>query len=232
MKRTLVATATALLLVGGVDASAASAGTAPRMYHTITSTHGFAALSVVDGCETTDVFVSSSVAMYAAQPGPVNKQGLTAVSVRVTDTCATRRTTAVAPAAGGGGDVIFEAEAQNGARLVVDPRLTTASVHTTMSGQDNVGNPMTVVLDARWTGTGPLEHSTVHTHSLYPREGVVNSAANELRRATDAHVTVSVAGRAVRGSTSDSLLDQSKSHCIEVPRPGVEGFFPCFGFPA
>jgi hypothetical protein len=32
-------------------------------------------------------------------------------------------------------------------------------------------------------------------------------------------------------TTSDALLEQTKSHCIEVPRPGVEGFHPCFGFP-
>ena len=28
-----------------------------------------------------------------------------------------------------------------------------------------------------------------------------------------------------------AVLEQTKSRCIEVPRPGVEGFYPCFGFP-
>ena len=233
MKRALVAAAGAglLLLLSGVNASSAGARTTPRIYHTITSTLGYAPVSLVEGCETTEVFVSSSVAMYASQPGPVNKQGLTAVSVRVTDTCATpESSTGVKPAAGGG-VVVFEAEAQNGARLVVDPRLTTASVHTTMSGEDNEGKPVTVVLDARWTGTGPLEHSKALSHVLFPGEGVVSSTANDLRRTADADVSVSVASRTISGSTSEAVLEQTKSRCIEVPRPGVEGFYPCFGFP-
>ena len=28
-----------------------------------------------------------------------------------------------------------------------------------------------------------------------------------------------------------AVLEQTKSRCMEVPRPGVEEFYPCFGFP-
>ncbi|WP_330475252.1 hypothetical protein [Terrabacter sp. C0L_2] len=116
MKRALaVATVLAAPLLLAPLTTGAAGAAQPRMYHTIGSTSASATLSSTAGCELTEVFVSSSKAMYAAQPGPVGKQGLTAVFVRVSDTCST---------------------------------------------------------------------------------------------------------------------DQTKWHCIEVPRPGVEGFFPCFGFPA
>lgn len=208
----------------------ASAGTSPRIYHTIGSSLGSAVVTQVVDCEQTEVFVSSSVAMYAAQPGPVTKQGLTGVLVRVTDVCGGQPGLAKAPAAGGG-VVVFEAEGQNGAGLVVDPRLTRGSVSTTMSGEDAAGHPVTIELDASWTGTGPLEHSTAHTHVLFPGAGVVSSTANDRRREASAEVTVRVAGRTVSAGTTDAVLEQDRSRCIEVPRPGVEEFYPCFGFP-
>ncbi|HET7801556.1 MAG TPA: hypothetical protein VFL38_14125, partial [Humibacillus xanthopallidus] len=208
----------------------APAGAAqPRIYHTISSTHGSATLVVTQGCEVSEVFLSSSKAMYAAQPGPVGKQGLTGVFVRVTDTCASSRGLVAAPAAGGG-SVVFEADVQNGAPLVVDPRLTRASVTTDLSGTDADGEPVTVHLVATWTGTGPLEHSTVSTHTHFA-EGNVSANDNNLRRAAIASVSVQVAGRSVSGRTEDASLEQVKSHCIEVPRPGAVDFYPCFGFP-
>jgi hypothetical protein len=62
---------------------------------------------------------------------------------------------------GGGGDAVFQADAQDGAPLVVDPRLNVASVSTALTGTDGAGNPV----------------------------------------------------------------------AIHLTRPGVEGFYPCFGFP-
>lgn len=210
--------------------AAAPAGAAPNIYHTISSTHGSATVTSTSGCEQTEVFVSSSVAMYASQPGPVNKQGLTAVFVRVTDICAAPAGVVTA-AAGGDGAVLFQAEGQNMAPLVADPRLSTASVRTDMAGTDGDGNPVTISLSATWTGTGPLEHDTVHTHGNYPDEGNVNATDNNLRRAATADVSVTVDGMTVGGTDPGALLEQVKSRCIEVARPGVEEFFPCFGFP-
>jgi hypothetical protein len=230
VKRALaIAAAVAIPLALGPVVAAPAGAAQPRIYHTISSTHGYAAMSVTQGCELSEVFVSSSKAMYAAQPGPVGKQGLTAVYVRVTDVCASSPTLGVAPAAGGG-TVLFEADVQNQAPLVVDPRLTRASVTTDLPGTDSNGDPVTVHLVATWTGTGALEHSTVSSHTHFG-DGNVSSTDNNLRRAATASVSVQVAGRSVAGQTTDANLEQVKSHCIEVPRPGAVDFYPCFGFP-
>ncbi|UEL29510.1 hypothetical protein [Pseudarthrobacter sp. L1SW] len=226
MKRLVLGVCTvALLSLGSGPAAAAP----PNIYHTISSTHGSAAVVATAGCERTEIFVSSSLAMYAGQPGPVNKQGLTGVLVRITDICA------VAPGgigtAAGGGAVLFQADGQNMAPLVVDPRLTSASVATQLPGTDGDGNPVTISLAASWTGTGPLEHDTGHDHQNFPGVGNVNSTGNNLRRTATATVSVAVNGLTAAGTDTEASLTQVKSRCIEIARPGVEEFFPCFGFP-
>jgi hypothetical protein len=232
MKRVFaVAAVLAAPLVLGPLAMGSAGAAQPRIYHTIGSTSASAVVASTQGCELTEVFVSSSRAMYAAQPGPVGKQGLTSVFVRVTDACTSGGDRLTAAAAGGGGTVLFEADAQNRAPLVVDPRLTRASVTTNLSGTDGDGTPVTVRLVATWVGTGPLEHTTVSNHDHFA-DGNVNATDNNLRRDASARVSVQVAGRSASGTATDAVIEQSRSRCIEVPRPGVEGFFPCFGFPA
>lgn len=227
MRRALVAAALAVPFALAPWATSIAGAAQPRIYHTIKDTTGSAVVSAAQGCELTEVFVSSSVAMYAAQPGPVGKQGLTSVFVRVSDTCATAPLRA---AAGGGGTVVFEADAQNSAPLVVDPRLTQASVTTDLPGTDDAGNPVTVHLSAAWTGTGPLEHTTVATHDN-TGDGNVSSTTNGLRRPATATVSVRVSGRSVSATDPGAVVEQTKWHCIENPRPGVEDYYPCFGFP-
>lgn len=78
MKRFILAGGVALALMPLLATPAAAAK--PNIYHTISSTNGSAVIARTEGCVLTEVFVSS-VAMYAAQPGPVNKQGLTSVFV-------------------------------------------------------------------------------------------------------------------------------------------------------
>ncbi|GAA2471542.1 hypothetical protein [Terrabacter carboxydivorans] len=232
MRRALaVATVLAAPLLLAPLATASAGAAQPRIYHTIGSTSASATFSSTTDCQLTEVFVSSSRAMYAAQPGPVGKQGLTAVFVRVTDSCAASGARVAPAAGGGGGPVVFQADVQNGAPLVVDPRLTRASVTTDLTGTDGDGNPVTVHLTASWTGSGPLEHTTDSTH-VHFADGNVSSTANDLRRAASAQVSVEVAGRSATGTDPSAVLEQTRSHCIELPRPGVEGFFPCFGFPA
>jgi hypothetical protein len=231
MKRAFaVATVLAAPLVLGPLTMGSAGAAPPRIYHTIGSTSASATVTTSQGCELTEVFVSSSKAMYAAQPGPVNKQGLTSVFVRVTDSCVPTGARVGAAAGGGGGPVLFEADAQNGAPLVVDPRLTRASVTTDLAGTDGEGNPVTVHLVAAWTGTGPLEHTLVSNHA-HSADGNVNATDNNLRRDASARVSVQVAGRSATGTDPGAVIEQTRSRCIEVPRPGVEGFFPCFGFP-
>ncbi|TPV48619.1 hypothetical protein FJ661_18365 [Pseudarthrobacter phenanthrenivorans] len=227
MKRLLMGLCTAAMV--GLPATPAGAAP-PNIYHTISNTHGFAHVVNTTGCEQTEVFVSSMAAMYAAQPGPVNKQGLTAVSVRITDICA--QPAGDIGAAAAGGVVLFQADGQNLTPLLADPRLTTASITTEMPGTDGSGNAVTISLAATWTGKGPLEHSTVHNHVHYPGEGNVSATDNNLSRAATASVSVAVDGLAISGTdSSEALLTRTKSRCIEVARPGVEEFFPCFGFP-
>lgn len=217
MKRLLIGLCTAAM----VALTAPPAGAAPNSYHTISSSHGSAAVVETVGCERTEIFVSSMVAMFAAQPGPVNKQGLTSVFVRITDVCA----------APGRGVVLFQADGQNLAPLEVRPRLTAASITTELAGTDGDGNPVTISLSASWTGTGPLEHDTLSSHENIPGVGNVNSTDNNLRRVATASVSVTVNGLTVAGTDSEAVLEQVKARCIEIARPGVEGFFPCFGFP-
>jgi hypothetical protein len=231
MKRALAVAAVLAAPLLLTPLTTGSAGAAqPRIYHTVGSTSASATLSSTTGCELTEVFVSSSKGMYAAQPGPVGKQGLTGVFVRVSDACSEGSGVTAAAGGGAGGPVLFEADAQNGAPLVVDPRLTRASVTTDLSGTDGDGHPVTVHLVAAWTGTGPLEHTTESSRTHYG-DGNVSSTSNDLRGAASAQVSVRVAGRSASGTTTDAVIEQTKWHCIEVPRPGVEGFFPCFGFP-
>lgn len=232
MKRAFaVAAVLAAPLVLGPLTTGSAGAAQPRIYHTIGSTSASAVIATTQDCELTEVFVSSSRAMYAAQPGPVNKQGLTAVFVRVTDSCAAAGARVTAAAGGGGGPVLFVADVQNGAPLVVDPRLTRASVTTDLTGTDGDGNPVTVHLVATWTGTGPLEHTLVSNHHHFA-DGNVNATDNNLRRDASARVSVQVAGRSATGTDAAAQIEQTRSRCIEVPRPGAEGFFPCFGFPA
>ncbi|EWT00413.1 hypothetical protein N865_15885 [Intrasporangium oryzae NRRL B-24470] len=212
------------VVAAGLTASPAAAAQ-PRIYHTIKAANGFAFLDETRGCERTEVFVSSSRAMYAAQPGPVVKQGFTDALVRVTDLCALRA------AAGGGPPVVFEAEGRAMVPLTVDARLTRASVEADLPGADGAGNPVTIHLATNWTGTGALEHTSVHNHVLVPGTGVVNANDNNLRREVTARVSVTGADRAASGTAAEASLELVKSMCIEVPRPGVEGFYPCFGFP-
>ena len=113
------------------------------------------------------------------------------------------------------------------APLVVDPRLTAASINTDMPGTDGNGNPVIVSLSASWTGIGPLEHSTVHNNANFPGEG----NDNNLRRAARANASVTVIGRTAAGTDSEAVLVQVKSGCVEVARPGVDEFYPCFRVP-
>ena len=217
MKRLFIGLSTAAMVALG----AAPAGAAPNIYHTISSSHGSAAVVETVGCARTEIFVSSMAGMFAAQPGPVNKQGLTSVFVRISDICA----------APGRGVVLFEADGMNFAPLDVDSRLTSASITTDLAGTDGDGNPVTISLSASWTGTGPLEHDTLSSHENIRGVGNVNSVDNNLRRAATATVSVTVNGLTAAGTDSNAVLEQVKARCIEVARPGVEEFFPCFGFP-
>lgn len=231
----------AVLSLPVATAAPASPGADPSIYHTIVSRFGYATASTLEGCERTTVFVSSSDAMYASQPGPVNKQGLTSVLVRVTDACAPGALASTDPsaAAAGGEPVLYEAQGQSRAPFEVDQRLEWASISTTITTADafgspiidSAGNQVEMVLAVEWTGVGPLEHSTVRNHVLFPGAGVVSSTSNDLRREATAHVVLAAGPVAVDTDAAEAMLEQVKFRCVEVARPGVDEFYPCFGFP-
>jgi len=189
----------------------------PAIYHTITSTHGFASYSQTDGCLRTDAFVSSSDAMYAAQPGPVNKQGLTALAVTVTDVCAR--------AGGGGGVVVFDGMGMLDTPLVARPRLTLASVEATIPLADDVsGTTVEGRLWVSWTGIGPITHDTGHSHTRFPLAGIVNGHGNSWMRSATATVTVDVPGvTRVTGTSTDAVLEKVKAGCMEIRWPHYTG---------
>jgi hypothetical protein len=216
---TVVAVALVVPLLGIAPASAGP----PRIYHTISADLGYAVADQTVGCTRTVAFVSSTVAMYAAQPGPVNKQGLTAVLVQVFDVCGTG-------AAAVGGTLLAEYGGQVSVPLQSDPRLRQASVSARIPDDDRPA--ISIVVSVVWAGSGPLEHVTSHIHNLFPGEGVVSSTDNGLRRLAEATVSVRVAGQVdLSAPAGEAVLERTKFRCLENPRPGVEEFYPCFGFP-
>lgn len=211
-----------------VAASAVSAGAAePRIYHTIKDTTAYAEVSQLDesGCIETSLWVSSSTAMYTGKPSGLNKQERTTVDLIVRDLCTSPPDGEVSAAAGPG-TVIYEASGQTAVGPVVDTRLTSASVSADFVGEEGV--PISV--DATWTGVGDLtrSHATTHGNST---EGVVSSTSNEVRRDAVANVSASVGPYDVTATTDTASLSTIRFRCVEVPRPGVDEYYPCFGFP-
>lgn len=229
--RTLVPAALGAL---GLLAAAASGAAAspPRIYHTATAqSASLDTLAVVDGCLQQEIFVGSTSGHWVGPHDGSNRQdGPTSVFLRVTDLCSGDPG---APAAAPGG-VVLEVEAQGMIGLQTDQHLTYAEASGQLSGTDQDGNPVTLTLDAHWTGVGTLEHHTYHSHENLP-EGNVSATGNEWSRFATGTVTVSLDGTTYAGDDADSLLTRVKGRCIEVPKgsnPVPGEFFPCFGFPA
>lgn len=218
MKRLFLAGGLALALVPLVALPAVAGEMAA--YHTVSATHGFATISRTEGCQLTEVSVSSGVGMYAGQPGAAKDQGLSGVLVTVTDTCASPES------------VLFEAEGRSMTPLVVGSSLTAASVADVMTGTDNHGNPVTISLDTRWTGTGSLEHATTLSSGHLEDGNLTNDGG--LRRAAVAEVSVKVVGDgtvlSVTGTdTEQANLSEAELTCTRVAQPAE--VYPCFGFP-
>lgn len=224
MRRTVMAGIAAGVLVA---ATASTAGAAePRIYHTIKDTTAYAEVSQVDatGCIETSLWISSSRAMYTGKPSGLNKQKLTTVDLVVRDLCAAAPQGKVSAAAAGG-EVLFEASGQTAVGPVVDTRLTKATLSADFVGEDGV--PFSV--DATWTGVGKLTRDHVNTH-VNLAGGVVSTTAREVRRDAVAEVTAVIGPYDVSATTDTAFLSTLRFRCIEVPRPGVEEFYPCFGF--
>ncbi len=60
---------------------------------------------------------------------------------------------------------------------------------------------------------------------------MVSSTSSERRRDAVAEVSASVGPYEIAATTDNAFLSTIRFRCVEVPRPGVEEFYPCFGFP-
>ncbi|MFK5635958.1 MULTISPECIES: hypothetical protein [unclassified Ornithinimicrobium] len=233
MNRTTRTTATlaALALLPAL-ASAAQAAP-PRMYHTVSHELAYLEAVQVDECQETHLWVSAAQGHYAGLHGPSNKQqGPSGVLVQVIDTCAELPDGPGTAAAEPGGDIVLEVQAQAMIGVSMDQQLTWARFVGTLEGTDQDGNPVSVHVDAAWSGVGPLEHTTGHANVRLDG-GNVNSANNDWRRDATGVATVALDGQTLPGFSGDGVLERTKSHCIEIPKgkPSDEEFNPCFGFP-
>jgi hypothetical protein len=220
-----------LVAIGAVLVMPAVAlGSTPAIYHTIGSKFAGAQFStMLDDCRAAAVWISSSDAKYAPQPGEgggVNKQGLTAVSVVVQDTCQ--------PPVGKGYPVLFD-----GFVMTFDPLQSTARLESAWLNLDLVladsvsGADVPVSVSITWLATGPAHPDTVpNNHSHFPFAGNVNTHDNTFMRPAVAFGSVTVDGVNLAPNPDENAVLQSvKSACMEIGFPHYDGeTLWCFGF--
>lgn len=208
--------------------TAASAAT-PAIYHTIDGQFASAYFTSLDGCLQTDVWVASSAATYAPQPGvsdELNKQGLTSVQIFVYDTCQ--------PLEGKHYPIVADWFAQSSDRLVAESRMRSAHVSATLAMTDSVsGASADVPIDVVWQATASAHPDTVrNNHVRFAGEGIVNTHDNNINLSAEASGTVWLNGRNLSPDADpNAALEQIRSACMEVAYPHWDGdTFFCFGF--
>jgi hypothetical protein len=185
-------------------------------YQVLSARNASAAFRSIDGCLQTEVFVSSSDAVYGGRPGAVNKQGLTSLSVIVYDTCH--------PPEGKHFPMVFNGLAQDFVALASTSRLENAWVNTSFEMADEVsGRVVNARISLRWTLVGYMTHDTVHSHVRVPGDGIVNSHDNDLIGSAEASGTIVLAGvqRELRPSL-DAQLELIKADCQKIVSPHQE----------
>ncbi len=224
-RRLLPALAAVMMLSLPTSASAAP----PAIYHTIDGRFASAYFTSLDGCLQTDVWVSSSAATYAPQPGvqdSLNKQGLTSVQIVVYDTCK--------PMEGKHYPIVADWFSQTPDRLVAESRMRAASLDVTLAMTDSVsGDTASVSVDLTWVATAGAHPDTVrNNHVRFPGEGIVNTHDNNINLPAMAWGTVWLHGVNVApGADESATLEQIKSSCMEIAFPHWAGdSLFCFGF--
>lgn len=190
-----------------------------RIYHTIVSNDAFAMVSQETECRRVDAYVSTSNGKYAAQPGPVNKQGLTSLELIVFDTCAVSTA-----AAGGSGAVLFDGLGEAWIGPLVTPQLRSARINVTLALEDELtGRVVRARLAATWMATGPVVKGSYSYNGHVP--GVGGSNTHELKKVRPATAAVAVTSEVARVSatTTDASLQQEKFRCMEVVLPHYIG---------
>lgn len=193
----------------------------PEYQRVISSRHADAAFAALDGCLLTEVFLGSTDAVFGGRPGPVNKQGLTDVSMRISDTCA--------PPVGKGYPALAVWQGQTLDRLDTTPRLDSAWIHAVIPVSDDVsGRTVDAVLDLRWTAAGPMDHDTGHLHTRYPHYGIANSHQNTWMRDAVAEGTLLIDGTLMQlGPSWDAHLSLVMYGCQTIIQPNSGGDLDC-----
>lgn len=223
--RLLAALAAVTMLSLPATASAAT----PAIYHTIDGRFAGAYFTSLDGCLQTDVWVSSSSATYAPQPGipgGLNKQGLSSVEIFVYDTCQ--------PMEGKHYPIVADWFAQSSDRLVAESRMRSAHLAATLTMTDSLsGDTAAVPIDLAWEASDVAHPDTVrNNHMRFPGEGIVNTHDNNINLSAAAWGTVLLDGVNVSPDPDPSAtLEQIRSSCMEIGYPNWDGdTLLCFGF--
>jgi hypothetical protein len=196
-------------------------GAVPEYQRVISSRHADAAVASQDGCLLTEVFLGSTDAVFGGRPGPVNKQGLTDVSMRVSDTCQ--------EPVGKGFPVVAMWQGQTLDPLHSTARLTAAWIDVVMPVTDDVsGRTVPAHLVVRWTADGAFDHDPGHLHVRFAHVGVVNSHYNNWLRPAIAAGSLEIDGLTMTiGPTTEAHLSLVKYGCQTIIHPGSGGDLDC-----
>ena len=213
MRRPIMLTGILVLLVWASAPTAVLAGVPEDQYQVLSARNASAAFSSINGCLHTQLFISSTDAVFGGRPGAVNKQGLTSVGLFVYDTCQRME--------GKHFPAVFSAQSQDFTRLASSPRLDRAWVATSSAMFDEVSGQMVqVAVDVSWLLEGALHHDPSHTLLRIPGSAMVTSHDNDLIGSAVASGTITVAGvTSVLAPTHDAHLELIKAHCQVVVHP-------------
>ena len=227
MRRSIPILAATMLFAAAIPPAALAA--VPDYQRVITSRHADAALSSIDGCVLTEIFVSGMDGVFGGRPGPINRQGLTGIGVRQHDLCAGAASMGhigiFAAGGGGGGEPILDALVQTldplGSTVHFDRAWLRAGA-TAVNEAPTGGEEVLLAVDLEWTLVGALERDTGHLHVRVPGEGNVNSHQNTLMG------TATVSGTVVVGDQEFSFdgvegghLQQVKYGCQVIAHPST-----------
>jgi hypothetical protein len=215
----LAAPLIAAVLMAALPALAAAA--IPDYQRVISLRHADATFASLDGCLLSEVFLGSTDAVFGGRPGPVNKQGLTDVSLRVSDTCQ--------PPEGKGFPVVAMWQGQTLDSLGSTSQLTAAWIDAAIPVLDDVSGGSAVAhLVMDWSAAGPFDHDPGHLHVRLPQEGTVNSHWNNWMRPAVASGRLEIDGTTLQiGPTSDAHLSLVKYGCQTIIHPGSGADLDC-----
>ena len=210
-----------ILAVALLAVPAMAFGAVPEYQRVISSRHADAAVASVDGCLLSEVFLGSTDAVFGGRPGPVNKQGLTDVSMRVSDTCQ--------EPVGKGFPVVAMWQGQTLYPLHSTPRLTAGWIDAVIPVTDDVsGRTVPAHLVMRWTADGAFDHDPGHLHVRFAHVGVVNSHDNNWLRPAIAAGSLEIDGvTVIIGPTTEAHLSLVKYGCQTIIHPGSGADLDC-----